>query len=69
MGSRLAARLVQAGHEVTVYNRTRGKADPLLAMGARWGESPAALAERVEVLFTLLGGLQHRRPRLQPRDG
>lgn len=55
MGSRLAARLIQAGHEVAVYNRTQEKADPLLALGATWGENPAALAARVDALFTVLG--------------
>lgn len=54
MGSRLAARLIQGGHQVFVYNRTRAKAEPLLAQGAAWGESPAALAAEVEVLFTVL---------------
>ncbi len=55
MGSRLAARLVQAGYPVTVYNRTRDKAAALLAQGATWAESPAALAAQVQVLFTVLG--------------
>ena len=34
MGSRLAARLVAAGHEVTVWNRSAGKAEPLARLGA-----------------------------------
>lgn len=54
MGSRLAARLVQAGYPVTVYNRTRDKTDPLLAQGANRGEGPAALAAQVQVRFTVL---------------
>jgi len=35
MGSGMAASLLKAGHEVTVYNRTRAKAEPLIAQGAR----------------------------------
>jgi UDP-N-acetylmuramoylalanine-D-glutamate ligase len=35
MGSGMAASLLKAGHEVIVYNRTRGKAEPLIAQGAR----------------------------------
>lgn len=55
MGSRMARNLLKAGHRLVVYNRTRAKADPLLAQGAVWAESPAALAkQQVEVLFTML---------------
>ena len=35
MGSGMAASLLKAGHEVTVYNRTRAKAEPLITQGAR----------------------------------
>jgi 6-phosphogluconate dehydrogenase (decarboxylating) len=35
MGSGMAASLLKAGHEVIVYNRTRAKAEPLIAQGAR----------------------------------
>ncbi|HET6148105.1 MAG TPA: NAD(P)-dependent oxidoreductase [Polyangia bacterium] len=44
MGSRMAANLRAKGHEVVVYNRTRARADALLAAGATWAESPRALA-------------------------
>jgi 3-hydroxyisobutyrate dehydrogenase-like beta-hydroxyacid dehydrogenase len=55
MGSRMAKNLLKAGHRLVVYNRTQGKADPLLAQGAVWAESPAALAkQQVKVLFTML---------------
>ncbi len=35
MGAGMAASLLKAGHEVTVYNRTRAKAEPLVKVGAR----------------------------------
>jgi len=47
-------RLLDAGHMVTVWNRTREKADPLLAAGARWADSPREVAERSEITFTMV---------------
>jgi 3-hydroxyisobutyrate dehydrogenase len=54
MGSSVVRRLLLAGHDVAVWNRTRGKADPLLEAGATWAESPRALAERSEIVFTMV---------------
>lgn len=54
MGSRMAANLQKCGHSLVVFNRTREKADSLLAAGAKWAESPAALAQQVEIVFTML---------------
>ncbi len=54
MGSRMAANLLEAGYELTVYNRTEEKAAPLLADGATWGESPAQIAGVADVLITML---------------
>jgi 3-hydroxyisobutyrate dehydrogenase/glyoxylate/succinic semialdehyde reductase len=54
MGSRMAANLQKCGHSLVLFNRTRQKAEPLLAQGARWADSPAALAPQVEVIFTML---------------
>jgi 3-hydroxyisobutyrate dehydrogenase-like beta-hydroxyacid dehydrogenase len=53
MGSGMAANLLQAGHEVTIYNRTRAKAEPLIAKGAKPANSVAD-ACRGEVVFTML---------------
>ncbi|MCL4561013.1 MAG: NAD(P)-dependent oxidoreductase [Chloroflexi bacterium] len=58
MGSRMAANLQKAGHELVVYNRTKSRANPLLERGARWGESPADVARQAEVLFTMLANPQ-----------
>jgi 3-hydroxyisobutyrate dehydrogenase-like beta-hydroxyacid dehydrogenase len=54
MGSGVARRLLDAGHTVTVWNRTREKAKPLLAAGAHWADSPRAVAERSEIVFTMV---------------
>jgi 3-hydroxyisobutyrate dehydrogenase-like beta-hydroxyacid dehydrogenase len=54
MGGRMAANLQKNGHTLFVYNRTRASADSLLATGAKWADSPAALAPQVEILFTML---------------
>ena len=54
MGSAIAQRLMSLGHELTVWNRTPGKTRELAAAGAAVAASPAALAEKVEVILTIL---------------
>jgi 3-hydroxyisobutyrate dehydrogenase-like beta-hydroxyacid dehydrogenase len=54
MGSRMAANLQKGGHTLVIFNRTSDKADSLVAEGARWADSPAALAAQAEVVFTML---------------
>jgi 3-hydroxyisobutyrate dehydrogenase-like beta-hydroxyacid dehydrogenase len=54
MGAGIAARLLDAGHRVVGWNRTREKAEPLLAAGMEWADSPRELAASVDVLFTML---------------
>src|ERR1700730_2846580 len=54
MGSRMAANLQKHGHSLVVFNRTRAKAQPLIDNGATFVESPAKVAEQVDVLFTML---------------
>jgi 3-hydroxyisobutyrate dehydrogenase/glyoxylate/succinic semialdehyde reductase len=53
MGSRMASNLLQRGCSLVVSNRTRAKADALVAGGASWADSPAAVAEQVEIIFTM----------------
>jgi 3-hydroxyisobutyrate dehydrogenase-like beta-hydroxyacid dehydrogenase len=53
MGSAMAANLLKAGHEVTVYNRTAGKAQPLVEQGARHAANVAE-ASGGEVVMTML---------------
>jgi 3-hydroxyisobutyrate dehydrogenase len=54
MGSAIAARLIDVGHEVTVWNRTADKVKPLAAAGAKSASSPAQLASAVEAIVTIL---------------
>jgi 3-hydroxyisobutyrate dehydrogenase-like beta-hydroxyacid dehydrogenase len=54
MGSRMAKRLLDAGHTVTGYNRTRSKAQWLLDLGMQWGETPAAVAQAADVVFSMV---------------
>jgi 3-hydroxyisobutyrate dehydrogenase len=55
MGGALATRLIGAGHDVAVYNRTRAKAEPLEQQGATIVDSPAELADR-DIVFTMVAG-------------
>ena len=55
MGASMCGHLLRAGFETRVWNRTRAKADGLLAAGATWADSAAGLAERSDVVFTMLG--------------
>jgi 3-hydroxyisobutyrate dehydrogenase len=55
MGLALATRLLEAGCDVTVYNRTRSKAEPLAELGAKIVDSPAELSDR-DIVFTTLAG-------------
>lgn len=54
MGSRMAANLQKHGYDLVVFNRTRAKAQPLIDDGATFAESPAKVAEQVDVLLTML---------------
>jgi 3-hydroxyisobutyrate dehydrogenase-like beta-hydroxyacid dehydrogenase len=54
MGAPMARNLIRAGHDVTVYNRTRAKAEPLAADGARIADSVAHAVRGCEVAITML---------------
>ena len=54
MGSRMAANLQKQGNSLVVFNRTRAKAEPLLGPCGKLADSPAELAAKVDVLFTML---------------
>ena len=55
MGAAIAGHILDAGYDLTVHNRTREKAEGLLARGAAWAETPAAAAEGADVVFTMVG--------------
>jgi 3-hydroxyisobutyrate dehydrogenase len=55
MGASMAGHILAKGYALTVYNRTRAKAQPLLDRGARWAEDPRGLAAQSDVVFTIVG--------------
>jgi 3-hydroxyisobutyrate dehydrogenase len=55
MGSSMALHLLNAGHTVTVFNRTPERAASLLQSGADWADSPADLARRADIVITMVG--------------
>jgi 3-hydroxyisobutyrate dehydrogenase len=55
MGRSLAGHLLKAGYSVVIYTRSPAKAEAALAAGAQWAESPADLARRSRLIFTMVG--------------
>ncbi len=55
MGSSMCGHLVAAGYSATVFNRTRARAQGLLDRGARWADSPKAVAEAADIVFSIVG--------------
>jgi 3-hydroxyisobutyrate dehydrogenase len=55
MGYAIATRLLEAGCDLAVYNRTRSKAEPLAELGAKVVDTPAELADR-DIVFTMVAG-------------
>jgi 3-hydroxyisobutyrate dehydrogenase len=55
MGSSMAGHLQSSGHELYVFNRTRQKAESILSRGGKWCQSPAEVAGRAEIVFTMVG--------------
>ena len=55
MGESMARHLMEKGHSLTVYNRTKSKADRLLAEGAAWAESAGACAKDQDAVITIVG--------------
>ncbi len=54
MGAAMARRLLGCGHQVTVWNRSAARAEPLLASGATWANSPQELAANCATVITIL---------------
>jgi 3-hydroxyisobutyrate dehydrogenase len=55
MGQSMCRHIIEKGYAVTVFNRTRAKAKPLLDTGAVWAETPMAVAEKSDVVFAIVG--------------
>jgi 3-hydroxyisobutyrate dehydrogenase-like beta-hydroxyacid dehydrogenase len=69
MGGGVAKRLLDAGHTLTVWNRTREKADWLIDAGARWADSPRDVAEASQFVFTMVTNTAAVRAVCDGRDG
>jgi 3-hydroxyisobutyrate dehydrogenase-like beta-hydroxyacid dehydrogenase len=54
MGGRMAKRLLDAGHKVTGYNRTKSKAKWLIEAGMDWADTPGAVVEAADVIFSMV---------------
>lgn len=55
MGRAMCGHLLDAGYEVDCFTRTRRAAEPLLAAGARWRDSPAEVAAEADAVVTMVG--------------
>ena len=69
MGGRIVKRLLEAGHTVTGHNRTKSKAQWLLAAGMRWGETPATVAVASDVTFSMVTDTAALRAITEGTDG
>src|SRR5437762_2167488 len=54
MGHGMAGRYLDAGFAVAVWNRSKAKADDLIARGARWAQSPADAADGADAIVTMV---------------
>lgn len=55
MGAAIAGHFLAAGHSLTVFNRTKSKTDSLVAQGATWAPTPKDVAQKSEIVFTMVG--------------
>lgn len=54
MGKPMSTNLLKAGYDVTVWNRTKAKAEDVLSEGAKWADTPKAVAESCDIIFTMV---------------
>jgi len=69
MGGGIAKRLLDAGHSVTGYNRTRSKAQMLLDAGMQWAETPRAIADAADITFSMVTNIAALRDVFNGHDG
>ena len=55
MGNAMCGHLLAAGHRISLFNRTRSKAESLVTKGAQWCESPLAVARASDIVFSMVG--------------
>ncbi len=69
MGHSMCRHLMDAGFETTLFNRTKAKADDLIALGAKWADSPKSVAQASDVIFAIVGMPQDVREVFLGDDG
>jgi 3-hydroxyisobutyrate dehydrogenase-like beta-hydroxyacid dehydrogenase len=69
MGSRMVKRLLDAGHNVTGYNRTKSKAQWLLDLGMKWSDTPRGAAQAGEFVFSMVTNSEALRAVTEGPDG
>jgi 3-hydroxyisobutyrate dehydrogenase len=69
MGASIVKHLVNAGHEVTIYTRTKSKAEHLLTLGAIWAENAGQASKNQDIIFTMVGYPQDVKEVYEGDDG
>ena len=69
MGLSMCGHLLAKEYRATVFNRTRAKAQPLIDKGAEWADSPRAVAEKSDVVFSIVGFPEDVREVYLGKDG
>ena len=69
MGGRMAKRLLDAGHPLSGYNRTRSKAEWLIEAGMRWADTPREVAEKAEITISMVTDSRALRAIVNGPDG
>src|ERR1700709_1162559 len=69
MGHGMAGRYLEGGFTVAVWNRSRSKADDLIARGARWASSPADAADGADAIVTMVADDEASREVWFGKDG
>ena len=69
MGASMCGHLLEAGFNVKVFNRTQQKAEKLIQHGAAWAETPKAVAETSDVVFSIVGYPEDVRDVILGEDG
>ena len=55
MGNSMAGHLIKNGYDLSIYTRTKSKAENLIKMGAKYVDNPRKLAASVDYLFLMVG--------------
>ncbi|ARD49143.1 NAD(P)-dependent oxidoreductase [Sporosarcina sp. P33] len=55
MGASVVKHLVNASYDVTIFTRTKAKAKPLIALGAKWADTIGDAIQRADIIFTMIG--------------